>query len=505
MDQYNDTLKTGDLKYLWINTPPTIDQHVAFRLTFTTTTPSSTMEISHFAVSWYKLFVDNIYLAEGPTRFIDNSPYYAKSQIVLAAGKHVIAVHVHNAGISTRMLLHQSPVIAVNVKSVDSPQCISTMQWKCHLLSSCYKPATRLSNLLGFTENVNVTLLQQTWKNISFDDTQWSTPVPATTPLKLPISLDSIVNLLPASSVNAPLQLITHGSLVERHGYPSDNPPARFRLRKLTETVGKSTVPVQPFQQYQHTTRTVATMAVSLLLLLLLCYQQLTPSNYYMNNKENINNMATLIFMMISASIGITVGYLYRHKTTISPPMPLDYGPPQGVWWRYDALRCQLLCPIIQMKPPPIGTTIEICYCQELIDGKASPYHPLTGGSSNYIDRYVMTEDMNDDDVIEISPLEPRGCRYIEIHVTFDDQPNNISSIHLLSVTAMYRTYSSYHINPIGSFHSKTSSILTEIWEIGSNTTRSCIEDACIDGPCRERGQWTGDTLAVTLPNLVYM
>ena len=25
-----------------------------------------------------------------------------------------------------------------------------------------------------------------------------------------------------------------------------------------------------------------------------------------------------------------------------------------------------------------------------------------------------------------------------------------------------------------------------------------------MDGPCRERGQWTGDTLAVTLPNIVY-
>jgi hypothetical protein len=41
--------------------------------------------------------------------------------------------------------------------------------------------------------------------------------------------------------------------------------------------------------------------------------------------------------------------------------------------------------------------------------------------------------------------------------------------------------------------------LLTQIWAVGVETTRSCVEDSCIDGPCRERGQWTGDTLAVSL------
>ena len=34
---------------------------------------------------------------------------------------------------------------------------------------------------------------------------------------------------------------------------------------------------------------------------------------------------------------------------------------------------------------------------------------------------------------------------------------------------------------------------------VGAETTRSCCEDSCIDGPCRERGMWLGDTAAVTL------
>lgn len=40
--------------------------------------------------------------------------------------------------------------------------------------------------------------------------------------------------------------------------------------------------------------------------------------------------------------------------------------------------RPQLLRPVVSITAPA-GATIEICYSQALIDGKASPYHPLCG------------------------------------------------------------------------------------------------------------------------------
>ena len=35
---------------------------------------------------------------------------------------------------------------------------------------------------------------------------------------------------------------------------------------------------------------------------------------------------------------------------------------------------------------------IEVCYCQALMDGKASPWHPLCGGPPGpcYMDRYTV-------------------------------------------------------------------------------------------------------------------
>ena len=151
-----------------------------------------------------------------------------------------------------------------------------------------------------------------------------------------------------------------------------------------------------------------------------------------------------------------------------------------------------------------------------------------------------------------------------------------------------FRSYAPYHAEPTGDFQCAGDTQLTKIWSIGAASTRSCVEDTCIDGacacvcacvfmrlcvacarvsvsvecyeavhvrrrcrrrclllrtwsaqivfrvrlscvcfvrfvcfmcmvcggtsralafsgPCRERGQWTGDTLAVSLPNLIAM
>eukprot|EP01051_Picozoa_sp_SAG22_P025778 SAG22_NODE_7805_length_707_cov_0.799342_1_plen_125_part_00 len=84
--------------------------------------------------------------------------------------------------------------------------------------------------------------------------------------------------------------------------------------------------------------------------------------------------------------------------------------------------------------------------------------------------------------------------------------------------TALYRCYDSYHLPPAGHFEAVENTTaaaadgrsgggpsLQKIWDVGAETTRSCCEDSCIDGPCRERGMWLGDTAAVTLPNLPFM
>lgn len=213
-----------------------------------------------------------------------------------------------------------------------------------------------------------------------------------------------------------------------------------------------------------------------------------------------------------------------------SPADPgFDPGAPQGKWWRFDSGRAQLLRPVLELAGCPAGTVIEVCYCQALIDGKCSPYHPLCGGAVCYMDRYTVGPDLATK-AFTICPLEPRGCRYVEVHVLRDDDPPGLAAVSLTKATALYRSYDSYHVPPSGHFQatetaseagggwwggsgqggqgSETRQLpvtLEKIWAVGADTTRSCCEDSCIDGPCRERGMWLGDTAAVSLPNLVYM
>ena len=290
-----------------------------------------------------------------------------------------------------------------------------------------------------------------------FDDSHGARPAQAASGLQPAVPLSDVAAA--ATSVEGPLTLMAQGTLVERFGYENDDPAARFALRAL------------------------------------------------------------------SPSVAATAGG------------GLDYGPPQGRWWRYDAGHCRLLRPVIKLTATA-GMTIEVAYCQALIDGKASPFHPLCGSASCYIDRYVVGPSVGGKP-ITLTPLEPRGCRYVVSRrrsipgprgsnplllpyacacqvrdTSFDDRPSSLQEVHVLqdddatasveltAARALFRGY--YQTAAGGSWACPSDALLQRVWETGLRTTEACIEDSPIDGPCRERGQWTGDTLAVTLPNLVY-
>ena len=117
----------------------------------------------------------------------------------------------------------------------------------------------------------------------------------------------------------------------------------------------------------------------------------------------------------------------------------------------------------------PAGAVVEICYSQSLIDGRASPYHPLTGecltascqeenkmlhfvslecpsvdsclgGSTCYLDQYTLDDSCSAGTPVTIFPLEPRGCRFIEVHIAIDDanDATSLAAIQLDSANALY-------------------------------------------------------------------
>ena len=53
-----------------------------------------------------------------------------------------------------------------------------------------------------------------------------------------------------------------------------------------------------------------------------------------------------------------------------------------------------------------------------------------------------------------------------------------------------------YYGAPVGEFRCGDP-LLEKIWATGVETFRSCAEDAVIDNPTRERGEWTGDVISV--------
>jgi hypothetical protein len=156
--------------------------------------------------------------------------------------------------------------------------------------------------------------------------------------------------------------------------------------------------------------------------------------------------------------------------------------PPQGVWRRYDLGRVRLGKPRLVLDLPP-GAVVELGYSEALVEGRVSPYIPLSGGPSCNLDHYIARGGLQ-----EFSPLTPRGARFVEAHVLAE-----AAGIRFVEEEFLERAY---HGDPQGSFECDDP-LLDEIWRTGIETYRACAEDALVDNPTRERGQWTGDVLEI--------
>lgn len=135
---------------------------------------------------------------------------------------------------------------------------------------------------------------------------------------------------------------------------------------------------------------------------------------------------------------------------------------------------------------------MEIAYAETLQHGRVSPLITLSGGASCNMDRYRLAEGKN-----VFGNLAPRGGRYAEIHLI-----GEADKIRVRSVRFFERTYFGA---PAGLFQSGDA-LLNKIWNIGVETFRSCSEDALVDNPTRERGEWTGDVIGagIEICNVAY-
>ena len=117
-----------------------------------------------------------------------------------------------------------------------------------------------------------------------------------------------------------------------------------------------------------------------------------------------------------------------------------------------DAGHCRLLRVLVLRASA--GVVVEVYYCQALIDGKASPYHPLR--LRLVLRRPLHRRPFVSGSEITITPLEPRGCRYIEVHAVHDDDGG--ATAEMISAAAASRPLAA------GSFACESDPLLQAVW-----------------------------------------
>ncbi|MFB9274242.1 family 78 glycoside hydrolase catalytic domain [Cohnella cellulosilytica] len=166
----------------------------------------------------------------------------------------------------------------------------------------------------------------------------------------------------------------------------------------------------------------------------------------------------------------------------LRPDVPAD-----GFWVRYDLGRIGLYRPRIEIEAPA-GTIVEAGYGETLTDGKVHPVITLSASASCNMDRWAAQGGRQ-----TLQTFVPRGFRYLEVHVAAPS-----SEARVLRAEGAMRTL---YDRPAGSFQC-ADPLLNEIWSLGARTLQACCEDALIDTPTRERGQWLGDAAVTGMETL---
>ncbi len=161
-----------------------------------------------------------------------------------------------------------------------------------------------------------------------------------------------------------------------------------------------------------------------------------------------------------------------------------DKLPAEGQWRRYDLGRMRLGRPRFVLDLPA-GAVVEFACCESLSHGRVGPWYSLSLGPTCTLDHYIARGGRQ-----EFMPLTPKGGRFLEVHVLAPPD-----QVQFVSEQFVERAY---HGRPQGEFECEDP-LLNRIWSAGIETYRACAEDALVDCPTRERGQWAGDVVSVGL------
>ena len=155
--------------------PEEKDYHVAFRASFELPAAGE-VEFRVFGATWFTGWIDGRYFCEGPPRFTPAFPEHQSFREKLSAGRHTLAIQVHQLNAPTRSLVPMDPFLgcAVQADGREIP-----LRWKCLRLAG-YSSQVRVVNFqLGFIEWCDTRGIPD-WTPAGFDDNAWIEPVAVT-------------------------------------------------------------------------------------------------------------------------------------------------------------------------------------------------------------------------------------------------------------------------------------------------------------------------------------
>jgi hypothetical protein len=154
--------------------------------------------------------------------------------------------------------------------------------------------------------------------------------------------------------------------------------------------------------------------------------------------------------------------------------------PPQGIWRRYDLGKIRLIRPKFLLDLPE-GAVVEFAFSEYLRHDRVMPWINLSGDDTYNLVHFVAKGGKQ-----EFFPHTPLAGRFVEVHILAPQKDIKIIEENFLE--------RNYYSEPSGEFKTSDEQ-LNRIWKLGLETYRSCSEDALVDNPTRERGQWMGDAV----------
>jgi alpha-L-rhamnosidase len=211
---------------IWAADSDDVDRHVLLRGEFNIAR-ECTVLFRHIGASTYRVWLDGEVLDEGPARFDAAFPEFLLASEPLRAGPHLLAVHAHFHGVTSRITSAEIPgFFLVEVRGADAKRI--PISWKGIPSPAYQRLGRRLGCVLGPVEWCDTRLLPSRWTDATFPDQDW----PSASPVSATLGPLRDAALAKISLRERPVMKISEGPLVNQSPIDHD-PPMNFVTREI--------------------------------------------------------------------------------------------------------------------------------------------------------------------------------------------------------------------------------------------------------------------------------